>query len=392
MPSFPKCMTCKAAMSQVVLFELLNGRWLPPDWDGGSPNVCESCAASRVSLHHEKVLGYLFPNNSKVYCATAFQKNTYREQFIRKGIVVIPQTELPGSCEFTDTIRRIVDKRRLLDGKKLQPLGDAVISGKKSKHICRKWKNIWGDTVSLLSKDNQARSILEKCEFLGLQLEHHLFPEIYYGRRMVKHSIDSSLRCNKINLLARFAGLETTQHLHQDCAVFSLAVIYVVECNNNGYSFTYFEGSHELSYKFDNIEKANINITKEDMKTIHVKKGHFICFASNLVHAGGPASLPLGPNEGLKQLKLSDMSLHFDFSHDGLSKGAIRSNGDTLTWPYEPNKEDPNNPGNFSNVFKYQGESPKFREAASNATTSWILDSQGKGVVVQRKSKRLRKS
>jgi hypothetical protein len=68
----------------------------------------------------------------------------------------------------------------------------------------------------------------------------------------VNTSAESTLECNKINLLARFAGLDNTQFLHRDDEKFGLAVIYIFE--TDGYSFKYVKGSHELSYIYDNVE------------------------------------------------------------------------------------------------------------------------------------------
>lgn len=100
-------------------------------------------------------------------------------------------------------------------------------------------------------------------------------------------------------------------------------------------------------------------------------KNHFICFATNLVHAGGPASRMVDPEDDPNTRELSDLSFHFDFSHNGLSKGANRSNGVQLAWPFEPHDE--KNGKSDEPVFKH-GDSPKFREAVVEATTAWILN------------------
>jgi hypothetical protein len=50
---------------------------------------------------------------------------------------------------------------------------------------------------------------------IGFDLERQLFPEIFYGHKMVDRKsnilqhgspVESSLNCDKINLLVRFAG------------------------------------------------------------------------------------------------------------------------------------------------------------------------------------------
>lgn len=393
-------MLCKSAISNVVLYELLGGRWVPDKpvkrpWNGLSPTVCQQCAGKKVSAQ-DRIFGCLFPADHRKYSTTASGENSYREQFIREGIVIIPAAKLLGEFKFTDAVLKVVKERGLKDRNKLQPLADEVDkrSMKKSQHTCRRWKSIWGDSESVVKPDKQWGFLYDQSIHLCVQLERYLLPEIYYGRGMMNaagHSSEpsdrprSSLQCNKINLLARFAGLTTTQHLHRDCDVFGLSVIYVVECNDS-YEFVYAEGSHELSYEPDEEKFEDTNIAKADVKTIQVEKGHFICFASNLVHGGGRSSASLGPNEKLTDSELSDLSLQFDFSHDGLSKGATRSNGDTLIWKFEPHEDDPNDKRNYNNVYRYQGDSPKFRAAVARATTESILDSRGAG----RKSKRIR--
>lgn len=396
MPSYPKCMLCKKRISNVVLYELLEGRWesVKEKWNGVSPTVCQECAGGKI-LAQDRIFGCLYPGDNKKYWATVGE-NSYKEQFIREGIVTIPSAELLGEFRFTDAVLKVVKKRGLKDRNKLQFLADKVDerSMKKSQHTCRRWKSIWGDSESVVKPDKEWGFLYEQSIHLCVQLERLLFPEIFHGRGMMNaagHPSEhlkrpcSSLQCNKINLLARFAGLTTTQHLHRDCDVFGLSVIYVVECNDS-YEFVYAEGSHELSYEPDVEKFQDTNIAKADVKRIQVKKGHFICFSGNLVHAGGRSSASLGPNKTLTDSELSDLSLQFDFSHDGLSKGATRSNGETLVWKFEPHEDDPNDPINYSNVFRYNGESQKFRAAVANATTDWILDSRGAG----RKSKRLR--
>ena len=99
-------------------------------------------------------------------------------------------------------------------------------------------------------------------------------------------------------------------------------------------------------------------------------KNHFICFATNLVHAGGPASRMVDPEDDPNARELSDLSFHFDFSHSGLSKGAYRGNGVQLAWPYEPHDDNESLP--WDPVFKHRGDSPKFREAVVKATPAWI--------------------
>jgi hypothetical protein len=104
-----------------------------------------------------------------------------------------------------------------------------------------------GDTNCIVKSENDVVAFLKnRTRHIELELERYLFPEIFYGRKMVdsKSNIrqhesspaESSLNCNKINLLVRFAGLHTEQHLHWDSIDFGLSVISVLECHET-YSF-----------------------------------------------------------------------------------------------------------------------------------------------------------
>jgi hypothetical protein len=133
---------------------------------------------------------------------------------------------------------------------------------------------------------------MKRTRNIGFDLERLLFPEIFYGRKMVdrksnilkhKPNLESSLNCDKINILVRYAGLDTEQHLHRDSLDFGLSVVLVLECHET-YSFRYVRGSHELSYD-DDIK--DFNISAADLETIKVQKGNCICFAYRISFMAG---------------------------------------------------------------------------------------------------------
>jgi hypothetical protein len=149
-----------------------------------------------------------------------------------------------------------------------------------------------GDTDSLVKSEKAGAYLKNRARCIGFDFERLLFPKIFYWRKMVdrksnilkhKPDLESSLNCDKINILVRYAGLDTEQHLHRDSLDFGLSVVLVLECHET-YSFRYVRGSHELSYD-DDIK--DFNISAADLETIKVQKGNCICFASNLVHGGG---------------------------------------------------------------------------------------------------------
>lgn len=379
MVGYRKFRMCKAVTSQVIVFEFISGVWSPVmvkrKWNGVSPSVCVSCAVQYIKQQsHGRILGHVYPTHSKNYLHSVFGADSFARTFYRDGIVVIPGLKMMGHAKFTDAISLLVARRNLRERCKLQLLKDSIENGKKTHHEDRRWINIWGDSNSLLKSDTEAATLLKLLPGLVIELERHLFPEVHIKRKMgdvnVNTSAESTLECTKINLLARFAGLNNTQFLHRDDEKFGLVVIYIFE--TDGYSFKYVKGSHELSYIYDNVEEARINVMKSDERTIIVPRDHFICFATNLVHAGGPASKSkkVDSKEDPSSHKLSDLSFHFDFSHSGLSKGAYRGNGVQLAWPYEPHDDNESLP--WDPVFKHGGDSPKFREAVVKATTAWI--------------------
>ena len=390
MPTPRQCKYCKQP-SKVVLFTLEKGKWISTS--SGSkeiPNVCLECANKHVSLNCETFnCGYLFKADSKKYIESA-SSSSLRDRFIREGIVVVPLDEMQGSFPFVDAVSRLVKRDNLSERVKFKDLKDAIdqTKMKKQNNPDRKWINIWGDTDAFVKNENKAAKFVKHSQHLGLEIEKHLFPEIYYARKMVDKKretfehiyLENSLICNKINLLARFAGLNTDQHLHRDSIKFGLAVIFILKCHHK-YCFKYVQGSHELSYGENYV---NYNVVSEDFKTLLVEKNNFIIFATNLIHCGGPSSIntiTTGKNEKSSESELSDLSLHVDFFHEGLSRGATRSNGETIIWPFELDKGDGQD---YDNVYKYNGESPEFQKAFEEATSLWI-DNYGGG---RRKSKR----
>jgi hypothetical protein len=110
-----------------------------------------------------------------------------------------------------------------------------------------------------------------------------------------------------------------------------------------------------------------LNISAADLEqTIQVKKGNCICFASNLVHGRGASSIK---SDQSTTSQLSDLSIHIDFTHEGLSKGSLRANGVTHIWPF---LLDQGESDDCEAVYKYNGKSPEFKKAVEDATSSWV--------------------
>lgn len=379
MPTKRICSFCKNP-SEFYLFDLKEGRWSSNiDSRGKTSAVCRNCGDEKASFDcHFLQCGYLSPTERTKYMSIS--SSTYRDTFIHKGIAVIPFDEvLGGSLSFTSTVAKIIKEKNLEDINNLHLLSDSVDlkNRTKLKHPCRKWVNIWGDTDSLVKKEKAGAFLMKRTRNIGFDLERLLFPEISYGRKMVdrkrkilKHNPDmeSSLICDKINVLVRFAGLDTEQHLHRDSFDFGLSVVLVLECHEK-YSFRYVRGSHELSY---NDDIKDLNISAADLETIKVEKGNCICFASNLVHGGGASSI----KSDQPTSQLSDLSIHIDFSHEGLSKGSSRANGVTHIWPFSLDQGESHN---CEAVYKYKGESPNFKKAVDKATSSWVDMYGGEG-------------
>ena len=281
-------------------------------------------------------------------------------------------------------------KKKLDERKNLNYLSDDIVNGKKSRNLNRMWCNIYGDPKSVLKKDKEGGELLGHVEQFALEIEKLLFPDLYWGRFMLhcceiirkgdvkksprcKGNVERSLRCNKINLLARFAGLNTTQHFHRDFEGLGLEAILVLRCNKS-YSFAYFKGSHELSFN-GGIEKET-NVMKKDLVHLEVPVNHYIFFSPSLVHGGGPSSMVSDSNENYRKSKLSDLSISFDFSHLGCSKGASPGNGSTIAWKFEPG-----DPTSNTNLFEPNSKPPCFSKAMADATTNFLttLDSKSDG-------------
>jgi hypothetical protein len=147
-----------------------------------------------------------------------------------------------------------------------------------------------------------------------------------------------SLDCTKINLLVRFAGLTTTtQHLHCDDEKFGLVVILVLKCNKR-YPFTYVVESHELSY--NGRICAGYNVVHSDKTTIQAPENHIICFATNLIHAGGPMSTGLGSDINVNtNNQLSDVQWKLISCIWVAIRGPIEKSGYTLAWLWAQLKE-----------------------------------------------------
>ena len=108
--------------------------------------------------------------------------------------------------------------------------------------------------------------------------------------------------------------------------------------------------------------------------TIEARKGDIIVFLSNLVHAGGPASKQIGDDTDLKQSDVSDVSISFDFSHVGIPKGTLLTNGTTKPWPHDRIATF----GKEGTFYKFGGESPCFKPAVSIATSNYFRSTEGR--------------
>lgn len=363
--------------AQVIVFEFKCCKWVPlnvdSNWNVGSPIVCVDCAVKCIKGRGNKtILGRLYPTACRNYLSP--RTNMYAERFIRDGVVVFPESELRGHAPFTVAIKKLIQENKLRESSNLQFLNDSVQDKKKTHHDCRRWRNIMGDASGIVSKYKDIDALLKKCNYLCAELERHLFPEIYFGRRMEDINSDTSnectFECNKVNILARFAGLDHPQILHRDDDKFGLVVIHILE--SDGYTFYYMKGSHELSYQYKNLAESGINVVESDRCEIVAKEGDFICFTANLIHAGGSASKRIHPGEDLTTSTLSDLSYHIDLNHFGLSKGIMRGNGKQLIWRYEP--DDEKKGLDFPNLFKHNGDSPLFRDTMCRATRAWVLN------------------
>jgi hypothetical protein len=78
----------------------------------------------------------------------------------------------------------------------------------KVKHTCRRWINIWGDSDCVVNSEKDVASLKAHTRYIRLDVERHLFPEIFYRRKMVDRKsnileheslVESSLNCDKIN-------------------------------------------------------------------------------------------------------------------------------------------------------------------------------------------------
>ena len=303
MPTIPKCMTCRTKTSNKVLFTLENGHLVAKKrdgtaWVGKAATICKDCA--ETAMAKELAYGYLTTCQSRTYY-NASMEGSFSDKFIQEGVVVIPANMFYRDLVFIQSINQWIRKKKLDERKNLNYLSDDIVNGKKSRNLNRMWCNIYGDPKSVLKKDKEGGELLGHVEQFALEIEKLLFPDLYWGRFMLhcceiirkgdvkksprcKGNVERSLRCNKINLLARFAGLNTTQHFHRDFEGLGLEAILVLRCNKS-YSFAYFKGSHELSFN-GGIEKET-NVMKKDLVHLEVPVNHYIFFHQVWFMAGG---------------------------------------------------------------------------------------------------------
>lgn len=371
-------MNCANRPSEVVLFKFENNQWVVVKSETATTTngiqkatICKECVSVvRAKQSPNSLIGWLYPADSQMYQSILSKPDNFQTRFIHEGVVVIPMSEIPGALQFIHKLNIIISNKKLTERKNLQSLSDTIDQGKHRNNRDRKWKNIWGDTSCVMTTDRQQMEALKYVDYLGLGIEKFLFPEIFFGRKMLDlirghATFEKSLDCTKINLLVRFPRLMTTQHLHRDDEKFGLAAILVLKCKKNGYPFTYVVGSHELSH--NGGIHAKLNIVRSDLTTIQVPQNSIICFSTNLVHAGGPASTD--PELDINDDQPSDVSVEVDFSHLGCHKGSNKKSGYTITWPYVLVEEDIQG---RDDVYKFQGDSPKFSTKMTEATTNWL--------------------
>jgi hypothetical protein len=104
-------------------------------------------------------------------------------------------SEISGALPFIDKkLNIIICKKNLTERENLQLLSDIIhpSQGKTISNPNRKWKNsicIWGDTSCIMTTDTQQKEVLKYVDFLRLGIEKLLFPEIFFGQKMIDHLI-----------------------------------------------------------------------------------------------------------------------------------------------------------------------------------------------------------
>ena len=235
--SRPYCKACNVKRrSTLVLFAFRNGKLesVIPCWNGKGPNICDECTTLKQDLMSEEIFGCLNTGYSVEYY-NASKQGSHAERFAHDGFVVLSSAG-PGCKPFIDDIESFIKSQNILSREKSDCLSDDynVNVFKKEKTILdrnRRWRNIYGDPDSAIKRNNHTATLLQYVLQLLLEIEKHIFSDIYYGRMALnytasrnkgfnkkendKHNtksvselpcfnqikVESVLQCNKINLL-----------------------------------------------------------------------------------------------------------------------------------------------------------------------------------------------
>lgn len=329
------------------------------------PEYCLACTCNMLAADQVKrdphYVGCLTVHDAKQYAEAVAPSSVYGT-LIEDGLAVFTPKRPPENVWFLN--------RYLFEGKPKQlrqmsqeqpkipdPSKPQFKSNKEGAGGKRKWINIMGSGQNKVEHRGDIKFRQDVLNMFQCDIERQICPHDHYATIAKRLFIslysgtscttfNHPLRCDKINCLVRYEGLDTRQRLHQDSKHLYFSVIYIEHCSNEGYPFHYFRGSHNLALN----ETSTMTIPEEiysktnnklmiplgNLTTIQPKMGQVIAFASTLIHAGGKSSgndlfsleaRGIDMHSSRKTKMPSDLIYHFELSHSGHPAGVTLSNG-----------------------------------------------------------------